>query len=211
MTRQRRTLGTVLLAAGLLAGCGAGDSADEPGSPGTGDSTTSSATTSPDSTTATPQGSATAGTGTPTSGASDAVADAVAALQTAAGAVPNGQPFDLERETKQGTQVWEVKVASNGAQFKVDVSADGSKVLAQQQDQTPDDDIQKLQSARIDAVQALQLASGQQDGTLSEMEIDSTDDGTVIWQVDLRQSDGAAVEVNLDASSGDIVNQTSGD
>lgn len=209
MRQLRHVVAPTLLAA-LLAGCGGGDTPEQPDAPdpGVGGDAAASSTTSPgDSVTTRPDLSATTATATPTDGASDEVADAVAALQTAAAAVPNGQPFDLERGTEGAAQVWEVKVASNSGQLNLDVSADGSTVVKRAQE-SPDDDIQKLQSAQIDAVQALQTASSQQGGTLSEMEIDTTTDGTVIWQVDLRQPDGSVIEFNLDASSGAVIGQT---
>ncbi|WP_147262994.1 PepSY domain-containing protein [Geodermatophilus sp. TF02-6] len=169
-------------------------------------------TSSPGGTTSggTPTSTPTSTSAAPSSGVPQGVANAVAALQTAAAAVPNGQPFDLERDTYQGQRVWDIKVASNGNQFNLYVSEDGSTVVSQEQDATPDDDVQKLQSAQISAVEAVERVAREHGGTLKEMEIDSTDDGTVVWQVEIAQSDGSEVEVDLNASTGEVV-QTSGD
>lgn len=44
-----------------------------------------------------------------------------------------------------------------------------------------------------------------------EREIDTTRDGTVIWQVDLRQPDGTVVDLAVDAYFGDVVRRSADD
>lgn len=135
----------------------------------------------------------------------EGIADAVAALETAAAVVPDGQPFDLEDDTFQGERVWEVKVASGGQEFKLIVSRDGASVLEQRQADRPDDDVGKVASARVSAIEALTIAAAEVDGSVSEMDIDRTSDGTVVWEVEMQQTDGSKVELKIDASTGEIV------
>lgn len=179
-----------------LVGCGDTDSRQEATAPPT--TAATSATTQP---TAAPPGA-------PAPGQSDTVpmAAAQAALRTAAGAVPNGRPFDVEIEALGNEKVFEVKVASDGKEFKVVVDATGNRVVSQQQTNTPDDDIAKLQGIQVDASQALQAASQQAaDATLDEMEIDTNSAGVVVWQVQLVRPDGSEVEYEVDAQNGAVI------
>lgn len=138
-----------------------------------------------------------------TAGRGVAIDVARLALQTATAAVPNGRPFDMETETDNGQRVLDVKVASNGSEFKVVVGADGKQVVWQKQANTPSDDIAKVDSAKVDAAAALQTAADSEHGsTLSEMEIDTNRAGAVVWQVTLIRGDGSHREVDVDAQSG---------
>lgn len=196
----------------LLAGC-SGDSDEGSTTPPEQETSTAAPSQPPATTTATPGGTtttapastATAGQASPTGEVSD-VADAVAALQTAAAEVPNGQPFDMERDTHQGDDVWEVKVASDGDEYELVVSIDGADVVDSEQKDSPDDDVAKVDQAQVDAVTALQTAAAAEAGALDEMEIDSDDDAILRWEIELRRDDGSEVEISIDAMSGDIIN-----
>ena len=198
MRRLRSTLAAAGLAlAVLLAGCG------DPDNPSTGQqapSTTSQPTTSSSTT------STTAATGS----ASADVAAPVRALQTAARAVPQGKAFGLDPGTRGGQRVWDVNVASGQRQFDLDVTADGARVLRRREDPTPDDDVRKLRSVRVDAARAVRLAGQHQGGQLTDLDLDTTDAGTVVWEVDFRQPDGSTVTVSIHARTGELL-ETSGD
>ncbi|MCM3660357.1 PepSY domain-containing protein [Georgenia satyanarayanai] len=140
----------------------------------------------------------------PATGAAD-VGDAVAALEQAAGALPDGQPFDVEREDEGGQEIWEIKVASAGQQHTVHVSLDGSQVLQQRQAETPDDDVAKIAAAEVDAITALRTAADEHGGSLDEMEIDTRRDGTLVWEIELVQPDGTVIEVDVDAMTGELI------
>jgi len=127
-------------------------------------------------------------------------AQPVKAIRAAAGAVPDGQVFDVE----PGPDGWEIKVASHGQEHKVRVSRDGAQVLGEQQTAKPSDDMAKLEQAGVDAVKALQTAQQRQPGELDEMEIDRATDGTVVWEVGLRDGKGIEHEVAVDAKTGAV-------
>jgi uncharacterized membrane protein YkoI len=193
-----RRLHSALAVTGLglavfLAGCGG---SDIPSAGQQAPSTTISSSTpsSPTTSTAAATGSATA-----------EVAAAVRALQTAARAVPQGKAFGLDPETRGGQRVWDVKVASGQRQFDLDVTADGSRVLTRRQDPTPDDDVRKLRSVRVDASRAVRLAARHQDGQLTDLDLDTTDAGTVVWEVDFHQPDGSTATVSIHARTGKIL------
>lgn len=140
-----------------------------------------------------------------TGGRGISVASARQALQTAGAAVPGGRPFDLETGSDEGQRVLEVKVASQGEEFKVVVAADGQQVVRQQQADKPSDDVAKVERAKVDARRALQAAAGTDPGsTLSEMEIDTNYDGVVVWQVALVHRDGSTLQIDVDAKSAAI-------
>ncbi|MGC7197198.1 PepSY domain-containing protein [Mycobacteroides abscessus subsp. massiliense] len=140
-----------------------------------------------------------------TGGRGISVASARQALQTAGAAVPGGRPFDLETGSDEGQRVLEVKVASQGEEFKVVVAADGQQVVRQQQADKPSDDVAKVERAKVDARRALQAAAGTDPGsTLSEIEIDTNYDGAVVWQVALVHRDGSTLQIDVDAKSAAI-------
>ncbi|GAB3702930.1 hypothetical protein GCM10027598_01540 [Amycolatopsis oliviviridis] len=122
------------------------------------------------------------------------------AIQAAAGAVPGGRVFDVE----SGTDGWEIKVASQGQEHKVRVSQDGGQVLGDQRTAKPSDDMTKVEQAGVDAVKALQNAQRSQPGELDEMEIDRATDGTLVWEIGLRDGTGAEHDVAVNAKTGQV-------
>lgn len=128
------------------------------------------------------------------------------AIATAESGVRGGEVFDVEDETERGQRVWSVKVATaDDRQFNLSITQDGSSIVANDEDATPDDDIEKLRSAKItvsDAIAtAAEEAGGQ--GDLSSLEIDTDDSDAVVWQIEFGGDSGTTVLV--DAASGDIV------
>jgi uncharacterized membrane protein YkoI len=198
MRRPRSAFAATCLAvAVLLAGCGADD-------PGTSSAAQAASTTSQSTTTSSaPTTSSTAATET-------GLAAAVRALQTAARALPNGKAFDLDDDTRGGQPVWEVKVASGRRQFDLDVTADGARTLSRRENPRPDDDVRKLGSVTVDAPRALRLAAQHQDGRVTDLDLDTTDAGTVVWEVDFRRPDRSTTTVTIHARTGKVLG-TSGD
>lgn len=179
--------------AAVTVGCGADSSTESQATP-------SPTATSPAATQTTP--------GASTTGRSDTapVAAAQAALRTAAAAVPNGRPFDLEIDSRGTEQVFDVKVASDANEFKILVDSSGNRVVTQQQKSTPDDDIAKLQGIQTDAVRALTTAGEQAgDAAFDEMEIDTNAANTVVWKVQFVRADGSEVEYEVDAQTGTVI------
>ncbi|MFC3690241.1 PepSY domain-containing protein [Aquipuribacter hungaricus] len=131
---------------------------------------------------------------------------ALAAVTAAQGAVQDGRVFDLEDEVEGGQRLWKARVASpDGRQFTLDIAQDGSSVLSNDEDPTPDDDVAKLQGAQVGLEDAVATAAGQAQGAgdLTAVEIDTIDRDTVVWQVDFGDDDGTTVLV--DAATGAVV------
>lgn len=196
-------------AATILAGCGSSssDGADD-GDPTV---TVTVATTAPQSTTALPQpttapsGVTTAIGTTANSGVSSRTRDAVRALGTAAMAVPNGRPYDLEGDDHRGERAWEIKVASgNDRPHELMVSADGRRILEHDR-KDGDDDAAKVLSAEVTLAEALQIADRRVSGNLDEAEIDR-ERGTVIWTVKFDEAaQDREHEVIVDAATGEVI------
>lgn len=126
------------------------------------------------------------------------------ALRTAAGAVPNGRPYDVQVETSEGQRVFEIEVASSGEEFDVVVDAEGTRVISSARQDGPDDDARRAEGVAVDAARALQTAADREPDTmLDEMEID-TDGAQVVWKIDLVRADGSEIEVRVDAQDGSI-------
>lgn len=126
------------------------------------------------------------------------------ALQTAAGAVPNGRPFDLELETEDGRRVFDIEVASDGNEFEVRVNEAGTEVVGQRRAGDPGDDVAKAEAAQVDATRALQTALEREPGaTVDEIQIDTERD-VIVWQIELVRPDGSEAEIDVDARSGAI-------
>lgn len=159
------------------------------------------------STTTAPASSRTTATTPATSSAKSTTGAALRALRAAAKAVSQGRAYDLDRERRDGTPVWPVKVASTRQhQFTLAFTADGTRLLTRRQAPHPDlDDLQEAHSAHLTAHRATTLAIRRHPGHLDELELDTTDAGTLVWQAELKRPDGSPVVVTLDARTGAVV------
>ncbi|UXA16300.1 PepSY domain-containing protein [Mycobacterium sp. SMC-4] len=126
------------------------------------------------------------------------------ALRTSAAVVPNGRPYDVQVETRDGQRVFEIEVASEGDEFEVIVDAAGTRILSSTRQDSPDDDARRAEAATVDAARALQTAADREPDTfLDELEIDA-DGAQLVWKVELVRADGSEVEVKVDAQDGSI-------
>ncbi len=209
------TLSSEILAgigAGILvcavAGCGQGGNApaESTVTETTVTETTVTGTTSAPATTPASPASPTGASGLPPTPAGPGlpVPAAQEALRASGAAVPNGRPYDMQVETRDGQRVFEVTVASNGAPFDVVVDAAGSRVISSNPSDGADDDARRAEAAAVDAARALQTAVERAPDTmLDELKIDS-DGAQVVWKIDLVHADGSPVEVRVDAQDGSI-------
>ncbi|SHF79598.1 PepSY domain-containing protein [Streptoalloteichus hindustanus] len=186
----------VVLLAALITGCGEGPTPEQAQIP-----------TAPPKPHRNTTGKDTRPGASPSPNVSDGVRDAVNALRTATGTVPDSRAFDLEHETRGGDRLWEVKVVAHDRETKLDVSEDGSRVLARSDHGRPDDDIRKLDAAKIDAARAAEIAGQRENGRLTELEIDTLHDGTVVWEIHFARPDGARTELKIDARTGEIARE----
>ncbi|GEO91998.1 PepSY domain-containing protein [Kocuria flava] len=222
------SMGALTLSALLLAGCGdlgggGGGGGEEPtggsaATEATGSATPTaeqSASGSPTSSgspsasesaggTASPSASGSASgspSATPSGGAeAGAVTGAVVAAEEA---VTGGQAFEIDR--KDSGEGWEVTLAVEDREQEVEVSADGEQVTPQETDDELDPaDRDNLAAVQVPLEDAVRTALDEVDGTLDSAELD-TEDGVVVWEVDVDESDGTSVDVHINAENGSVL------
>jgi uncharacterized membrane protein YkoI len=107
---------------------------------------------------------------------------------------------------------WEVQVVTvDGTDYRVDLSADGTKVTGGPS--VKDEDAEekekhrsRAQAAKLDYRQALSAVTRAHPGRVTELNLDSYD-GTTVWEADVLDSGNTKHEVRIDAASGHIVTE----
>jgi len=129
---------------------------------------------------------------------------AVRALSTAADEL-GGRAFALERTDDAGEAVWEVSVAVEEDEVEVLLSPDGNAIVREEGSDALDaEDSRRLEAASVAAGEAALTAARETGGTV--VEVDLTDDGgAVVWEVELRTTDGASTDVRVDAVTGEVL------
>lgn len=128
--------------------------------------------------------------------------NASAALLTALAAVRGGDAMVLD--FRNGTQAWRVDVIGADTDYRVLVSADGSKVLEQHSRAAEPEDRSQLAQAKITMAEAMKTAQQQASGHISEVALDE-ENGTIVWKVEVTSTDGQRSEILVDAVSGEMV------
>ncbi|KOG57439.1 peptidase M4, partial [Streptomyces varsoviensis] len=137
------------------------------------------------------------------------------AAKTAAGAVPNGKVahIELKRITGGGSE-WRSKVAErDGTAHDVRVDAGSGKVTRSRKEPDQDGDdkrklADRLNKAKISAQQAVRTSAERKPGTTTAVEIDDRDDGTLIWSVDLVNTDNwNKTTFDVDAANGKVLRE----
>ncbi|MCM3661267.1 PepSY domain-containing protein [Georgenia satyanarayanai] len=129
---------------------------------------------------------------------------AVNALSTAAEEL-GGQAFAVDRSDDDGEDLWEVSVAVGDEDVEVHVSADGNEIVREgEREPLEDEDRQRLDAASISASEAAITAATEMSAAVEEVDLDEHL-GTVVWDVELRSTDGATTEVRVDATTGEVL------
>ena len=139
-------------------------------------------------------GAAALGGGAAAAHAAASSTDAVRAVQTAGRGLSH-KAYDLERDDKR----WEVTFADGTERH---VTLDGRKVTSTRRD---DDRSTRVAAARVSLATALKTAAPRGNGTLTDAEIDTARGGTLVWSVNFERSDDDETEVQVDASTGKVV------
>lgn len=205
--RRRRRLGLALPALGLsalvLAGCGAGtDTADdsddgaEATQSASADSSDGASEDSADdasessSASSSPSTSSAAGSGAAAGIPSDR-AELDEIISAAEGTLDGSSAVQID----DGSDGWEVTVATAGTEQEVHVSEDHEATVEETESDDHDIDPGTLELSLADAVEA---AAGEQDGAVTQVDLDDDDDRAV-WQVEFDD------DIDVDADSGEIL------
>lgn len=128
------------------------------------------------------------------------------AMETATRAVP-GRVVEMELESDNGAHLrYEAEVLSTN-QERVEVWVDAMTGQAQthkNKGKARDRDVQRANSVRLDARQAVDKATAHTPGRAIKMELDERR-GKTIYQVDVLQPDYTVMELELDAADGRVL------
>ena len=203
---SRCTLAILAVATLALTGCTEPDSPTDPPPPV---ATTQSMTeAAPQASHAAPQSSEPAAPGATADGAASLSA-LVQAGRTALNAVPDSTVTSLDMEGNGAG--WEVEVtAADGTEHELQVSADGASVLSgptSEHDDAVDKarHVSRMKAASVDyEAAANKVLSSVPNRTVVELELDD-ENGTVVWEAEVRESPDAKYSVLIDAGSGELI------
>ncbi|TNC17981.1 PepSY domain-containing protein [Georgenia sp. 311] len=193
MRHPGRVAATVGLTAGLVVGC---TSSEEPAEPSV---SASEVVTDrePDNPEMTPGDDASPD---PISGEDGAVR----ALSTAAEEL-DGQAFEIDRTDDAGEELWEVSVAVGDEKVEAYVSADGNALVREGEREPLDaEDRRRLQEATVTASEAATTAVRETGASVEDLDL-SEERGALVWEIELRTTDGATTEARVDAVSGELL------
>lgn len=139
----------------------------------------------------------------------DDASDLIAAGKTALQEVDNSTVISIESEDN-GTR-WEVQVVtSDGTEYEMDISSDGSKLVSgpRKEDDEPADKAKhrdRVKAAKLDyEAAAKKLLEAIPGGRITELNLD-TERGRTVWEADVIDDSDKKHEVDLDASSGKVL------
>lgn len=144
------------------------------------------------------------GTSADAEGVSDALPEAGrTAIQTALDTYP-GTVVELDRDGRDGT--WKVTIITEdrATKVKVRLNADGTQITETDEHKDLDrDDLAELDAVEVDIVDAINAVMAKYPGVFDEAELD-TEDGVVVWQVEINHDDADDTEMLVDVKTGDM-------
>jgi len=137
------------------------------------------------------------------------------AASTAVKEVPDGTITEIELGRNDNRKaVWQATVATkDGTEHEVDVDAATGKVVRSRTDPDQDgedkrDVAQQISEAKISSQKAVDTATGRTKGTVTSVSLDDTDDGTLIWSVDIvTTSDWNKTTYDVDTTNGKVLRE----
>ena len=133
-----------------------------------------------------------------------------AAIKIALEQVP-GTVEEVELEDENGTIIYEIEIkAEDGTEQEVDIDAttgDVVKVEAEDDEEDADDEQSQAElakQAKVTEEAAIKIALEQVPGTVEKVELD-IENGTIVYEIEIRAEDGTEQEVDIDATTGDVV------
>ena len=117
-----------------------------------------------------------------------------------------GTVVKVERKTESGEAVFELDVhGSDGKMYDIECSAATGKITEEEEEvETPDHPAFKAK-AKISLAQAKDIALKQYPGEIKEIEYEIESDGAASYEVDIVSKDGKEIKVEVDATTGKIV------
>ena len=133
------------------------------------------------------------------------------ATTLAYGPFPEADPALLVAETAEypiqvnGKVRGKITVAADDREHQVYVSQDGEDVISQEEEGSLDsDDREKLSRVQVPLEEGLATALETVNGTVDEAQLE-TEDGTVVWEVEIDEPDGNSVDVFVNVEDGSVL------
>lgn len=133
-----------------------------------------------------------------------------AAEATALGAYPGGSVVKSYLDNEHGTLVWDITVKdAQGATHDVLVDATTGQIVTAKAESAGDDNEAPIDpaSAKVTQAQAESTALGAYPGgSVIKAQLDS-EHGTLVWDVEVKDSKGATHDVKVDATTGQVITE----
>ena len=148
-----------------------------------------------------------AGAGNPSPGGTGSAMpgerNARAAVETAVNAVRGSSAIELDFSDR--LQAWEVDVFDVDAELEVQVSPDGSEVLAQRESGGAEpEQARELEQTRVSMSEALVTAAEAESGNVDEVTL-GDEGGLPVWEIEIGREDGSSADVLIDAVTGEQI------
>lgn len=116
-----------------------------------------------------------------------------------------GQAIEIDRSDDGGEELWQVTVAVEDEAVEVYVSLDGNAVVREGESEPLDDeDRRRLDELAISASEAATTAVSELAASVEEVDL-TDENGVVVWDIELRTTDGASTDVLVDAVTGEVL------
>ncbi|MGK5630276.1 PepSY domain-containing protein [Streptomyces sp. URMC 123] len=137
------------------------------------------------------------------------------AADTAVGKVPGGKLVEAElKRADGGAPQWRTKVAAqDGTVHEVRIDAVSGQVSHSQVEAGQDAEdkrkiTDRLGKATLSPQRAADIATGRKEGTVSSVKLDDTDDGTLVWSVDVvTTNDWNKTTFDVGAADGNVLRE----
>lgn len=128
--------------------------------------------------------------------------DCVAAVQ----ASHAGTMVKVEGKTEGGKAIYEFDVRSpDGTQWDIECDALSAQITETEQEVSSADDILFKPRVKVTEAEARATALAAHPGEVTEVEYEVESDGAASYEIDIRVADGSEMKVEVDATSGKIV------
>lgn len=109
-------------------------------------------------------------------------------------------PDGVVTEADTDDEHFEIYVAEGSTEWELDIDRQSFEIVDSEQDDLDGDDQQEVESVEIDIHEALTTAAEEGGAEVEQASLD-TEDGTVIWEIELTND----VEVSVDVTTGEVI------
>lgn len=145
-----------------------------------------------------------AATSSPSPGTGSGTADTISARDAVGIATDHtpGDVVEVDADDHRGAAVWEVTVrAADGSGTELYIDRASGDVIEEKSTNISDDQRESPSLSVTDAIDAVLAA---EPGTLTHIDLDR-ENGTAVWEADVRTESGSEAEITIDATSGDVL------